>query len=152
MISDAKRLEIVNKANNRATNSGRYAYKVVLGEGSFGSVLQATDKSTDEDVAVKIIKAKKSVIEQILFFKTSASIKQGRKEALILTDLQHQNITAIRDHFKFRKSAFKSGLAIVTGPPEPVRLVRPKPDHFFFSTLSWVMVVYFIYRMVKIVR
>ena len=76
-------------------------------------MLQATDKSTDEDVAVKIIKAKKSVIEQILFFKTSASIKQGRKEALILTDLRHQNITAIRDHFKFRKSAFKSGLAIV---------------------------------------
>ena len=48
------------------------------------SVLKATDKSTDEDVAVKIIKAKKSVIEQILFYKTSASIKQGRKEALIL--------------------------------------------------------------------
>ena len=44
MISDAKSLEIVNKANNRATNSGRYAYKAVLGEGSFGSVLKATDK------------------------------------------------------------------------------------------------------------
>jgi serine/threonine protein kinase len=80
---------------------------------SFGSILKATDKSTDEDVAVKIIKAKKSVIEQILFFKTSASVKQGRKEVSILTDLQHPNITAIRDHFNFRKSAFKSGLAIV---------------------------------------
>ena len=36
-----------------------------------------------------------------------------------------------------------------SGPAEPVRLVRPKPDHF--SALGWVMVVYF-YRMVKIVR
>ena len=64
MSSDAKSSKKVSKANDRATNSGRYAYKAVLGEGSFGSVLKATDKSTDEDVAVKIIKAKKSVIEQ----------------------------------------------------------------------------------------
>jgi serine/threonine protein kinase len=105
--------KIVNKANNRATNKGRYDYKSVLGEGSFGHVLKATDKSTNEDVAVKIIKAKKSIIEQILFFKTSAYIKQGKKEISILTDLQHPNITAIQDNFTFRKSAFKSGLAIV---------------------------------------
>ena len=38
---------LVSEANNQASNNGRYAYKAVLGEGSFGSVLKATDKSTD---------------------------------------------------------------------------------------------------------
>ena len=104
---------LVSEANNQATNSRRYAYKAVLGEGSFGSVLKATDKSTNEDVAIKIIKIKKSFLEKIMFFKTPASLKQGIKEALMLTHLQQENIIAIRDHFKFRKSAFKSGLAIV---------------------------------------
>ena len=93
----------MSEANNRASNSGRYAYKTVLGEGNFGSVLKATDKSTDKDVAVKIIKIKKSFLEKIMFFKTPASLKQGRKEALILTHLQQENIIVIRDHFKLQK-------------------------------------------------
>ena len=50
---------LVSEANNRASSSGRYAYKAVLGEGNFGSVLKATDNSTNEDVAIKIIRIKK---------------------------------------------------------------------------------------------
>ena len=112
-ISDAKSLKVVNKANSQASNGGCYFYCGVLGEGSFGNVLKATDLSINEYVAVKIIKIKKSVAERILFLKTPASYKQGKKEVLLLTNLQHQNIIAIRDNFKFRKSTLKSGLAIV---------------------------------------
>ena len=94
--------QLVSEANDRATNNERYTYKCILGEGTYGRVLKATDNSTDEDVAVKIIKAKKSLFEKIMFFMTPASLTQGRKEALILTHLQHENITAIRDHFRIR--------------------------------------------------
>ena len=38
--------------------------------------------------------------------------------------------------------------SFMPGPAEPVRLVRPKPDHFFSAWLGIVRV----YRMVKIVR
>ena len=33
----------VRKANERATNHGRYTYDSVLGQGGFGSVLKACD-------------------------------------------------------------------------------------------------------------
>ena len=105
----------LSKANNQATKGGRYHYTSVLGEGSYGNVLKASDLETDEDVAIKIIKVKKSVAEQILFFKTPVSLKQGKKEVLLLSDLRHQNIIGIRDHFKFRKSPINptTELAIV---------------------------------------
>ena len=66
-------------------------------------MLKASDLETNEDVAVKIIKVKKSVAEQILFFKTPASLnKQGKKEVLycyLICSLQyvHQKDIAHRD-------------------------------------------------------
>ena len=44
-------------------NGSRYSYDGVLGEGSFGTVLKAHDKLNDAVVGIKIIKAKKSIVE-----------------------------------------------------------------------------------------
>lgn len=71
-----------------------------------------TTKS-NQIVAVKIIKAAKSITERVLLFKTPGSVRQARREVNMLYDLRHQNIVTIRDHFEFRKKSVKDGLAIV---------------------------------------
>ena len=46
-LTKPKPRKVNNANNNRATNSAHYVYGSILREGSFGSVLQATDKLTD---------------------------------------------------------------------------------------------------------
>ena len=108
---DPKQKKVVREANDKATNGGRYSYDGVLGEGSFGTVLKARNKLNDT-VAVKIIKAKKSIVE-FLLSKKPATGKQGRREVGLLIDLQHDNVIAIRDHFEFQMQRMTTGLAIV---------------------------------------
>jgi len=104
--------KVVRKANDKATKAGRYSYDSVLGGGGFGKVLKAQDKLNNDVVAVKIIKAKKSIVEFFLFMKP-ASGERGRREVDLLIDLQHDNIVAIRDHFEFKRKQRTTGLAIV---------------------------------------
>ena len=101
------------EANSRATNEGRYQYDDgLLGFGAFGSVLKARDKrNKGEVVAIKIVKAQKSLMEY-LSRKTPLAVKGTRKEAELLNRLQHEHVIGIRDQFEF-KSGRTMGLAIV---------------------------------------
>ena len=105
--------QVVAKANKIATNKGRYEYEELLGEGGFGKVLKAKDTRSGEFVAVKHIEAKKT-LKQLLLLKTPTSAQQGRKEAALLTELEHDNVIAILDSFEFTKPMGKTvRLAIV---------------------------------------
>ena len=105
--------KIIEVANANATNNGRYDYSEMLGKGGFGFVLKAKDQKLRRTVAIKIILAKTSLKEFVLR-RTPAAAKAGQKEANLLSDLQHANVVAIRDYFKFgvpRRLA--AGFAIV---------------------------------------
>ena len=100
------------EANSRASHGGRYQYdEGLLGCGAFGSVLKARDKRNNEMVAIKIVKAQKSLIEY-LSRRTPLAVKGTRKEAELLNRLQHERVIGIRDQFEF-KSGRTVGLAIV---------------------------------------
>ena len=104
----------VKEANDHATKGGRYSYDSVLGRGGFGIVLKAQDKDkrNNDVVAIKIIKAEKSILEFLLLMEP-ASGERWRKEVRLLIDLHHDNIIAIRDHFEFQRNRRTTGLAIV---------------------------------------
>ena len=102
--------DLVNEANELATKNGRYTYQSQLGEGSFGSVLQAYN-TKKEVVAIKIMLAEKSIAE-LFFFRTTDTVRQARREVIMLNELRHENVIAIRDHFEFQTWT-KQGLAIV---------------------------------------
>lgn len=100
----------------KATSDGRYRYDgIVLGQGAFGTVLKASDTlQENEAVAIKIVRAQKSLKEYFLR-KTPAVVKEVRREAGLLSRLEHQNVVAIRDYFEFKTEARRMvGLAIVT--------------------------------------
>lgn len=93
--------KIVEKANKRATNNGRYNYKRVLGKGGFGHVLMAVDHVRCE-VAIKYVKY--SVVDK----------STAKAEVDILVELKHENIVAIRDYFQICNRYGKTkGMAIV---------------------------------------
>ena len=104
--------QIVQTANAHARKNGRYYYIEVLGRGGFGAVLKAQDRVQGRNIAVKIIQSKKSW-KQFVLRKTSAATKDGQKEANLLMNLQHANVIALQDHFKFKIALQKSAFAIV---------------------------------------
>lgn len=63
--------------------SSFFRYYKELGEGSFGKVVKAADKYTGRICAVKIIKKRKL---------TEEMVNELRKEALVLSELDHPNI------------------------------------------------------------
>ena len=84
--------EIVRKANDKATKEGRYQYDCMLGRGAFGNVLKANDNLKKSLVAVKIIEARASLLEIIFFWTPAVVVQQGRREARLLINLQHENV------------------------------------------------------------
>ena len=96
----------LRNANKLASKKGRYVYGDVLGKGSFGTVLKATDTETGETVAIKILEFK--------WFGENVK-KSAIKEVEILKQLGHENIIRIRNNFEFQKWRFiPKGMAIVT--------------------------------------
>ena len=104
--------QIVQTANAHDSKNGCYYYIEVLGRGVFGTVLKARDRVQGRTVAIKIIQSEKSW-KQFVLTKTSAATKDGQKEANLLMNLQHANVTVLQDYFKFKIALQKSGFAIV---------------------------------------
>ena len=82
-----------------------YIYIATLGAGSFGKVVHAIDRSTGEEIAVKVIEKK--------------TVKQGRiaelkKEAEILESLNHPNIVKFI-HLKETDKRIFLAMELVTG-------------------------------------
>lgn len=68
---------------------GRYQISVKLGAGGMGEVYRAHDERLERDVAIKVLNATK--------LEENSSRKRFRKEALVLSKLNHPNIATILD-------------------------------------------------------
>ena len=112
ILTSSNDAQIVQTANANANKNGHYYYIEVLGRGGFGAVLKARDRMQGRNVAIKIIQSKKSW-KQFVLKKTSAATKEGQKEANLLINLQHANVIALQNHFKFKIELRKSSFAIV---------------------------------------
>ncbi len=105
----AKELDSLKKANKRASKKGRYTYGEVIGEGSFGTVLKATDTKNNDTVAIKILDFKRSCKKD-----EESAKRNANREVDILKQLSHENITCIKDDFEFQKwHIIPKGIAIV---------------------------------------
>ena len=102
----------VDEANNVASNNNKYTFLSVLGQGSFGTVLQAEDSSTGRLVAIKILIDHVSVSEWF-WGKKPQKITEGHQEVNILLELEHPNVLRLETHYEFNVRLQK-GLAIVT--------------------------------------
>ncbi len=89
------------------THKGRYIYGDIIGKGSYGRVLKATDTETGDMVAIKIL--------EFQWMNGENGKQEARNEVDILKQLCHENVISIRDEFEFRKwHIIPKGLAIVT--------------------------------------
>lgn len=102
----------VPEANNYATDDKRYSFVSLLGQGSFGTVLKARDDRENEDVAIKIVKARKSIMAIILRRKSS-TLDDAKQEVDMLIQLQHQNIVSLKAFYEFKEKRGIIGLAMV---------------------------------------
>lgn len=100
------------EANAHATNNKKYKFISVLGQGSFGTVLKAKDETTDEFVAIKIVKAYKSLMNVILRRKPK-ELTEAHQEVDILLQLQHPNVVSLETYYEFNIKHSQMGLAMV---------------------------------------
>ena len=105
--------EAVREANSCASNNGQFQFRSLLGKGSFGTVFEAWDNEGKEQVAIKIVKAKKSLLNFIRRRKPTA-LTEARQEVDILLQLQHPHIVALKTFYEFKGKRLLIGLAIVT--------------------------------------
>lgn len=103
----------VVEANAHATNDKQYTFLSVLGQGSFGTVLMATDETKEELVAIKIVKARTSLLNVILRRKPK-ELTEAHQEVDILLQLQHPNVVALGSYYEFKVKHNQVGLAMVT--------------------------------------
>ena len=109
----ADKMADITEANAHATNKKQYSFLSKLGNGSFGTVLKAKDKVNDELVAIKIVKAHKSLLEVILRHKPTA-LHDAHQEVDILLRLQHPNVLSLKTYYEFKIKHNQVGLAMVT--------------------------------------
>ena len=105
--------EAVIEANSCASNNGQFQFRSLLGKGSFGTVLEAWDSKAEEQVAIKIVKAKKSLLHFIRRRRPTA-LTEARQEVDILLQLQHPHIVALKIFYEFKGKHGLMGLAMVT--------------------------------------
>ena len=101
----------ISEVNSYASARDKYTFRSVLGEGSFGTVFRATDNTANEEVAIKIVKVKKSVLE-FIFRRKAQSLNDAKEEATMLVRLEHENIVALKDFYEFEKLQV-AGIAMV---------------------------------------
>lgn len=70
---------------------GKYQVQDLVGEGSFGKVYRAIDRTSNEMVALKFIPRKG---------KNRKDMESLRQEIEILKKLKHDNIIQLRDHIE----------------------------------------------------
>ena len=102
----------VEEARANATDGGRYEFESALGKGSFGTVLKALDRTGGEYVAVKIVKAKKSLLSYFTGRKPSA-LTDAQQEVDLLLQLKHPNVVALKTFYEFNGKHGLMGLCMV---------------------------------------
>ncbi len=103
-------------ANNSASQKGRYFFDSVLGVGSFGTVFCANDSQHNQQVAIKIVKVRESVLDVILRRKKAQEkLVEAMQEVDILVQLIHPNIVALKEFFEFKVGVIggEMGIAMV---------------------------------------
>lgn len=81
-----------------------YTVLRVIGHGSFGSVLLATEKSSNQTFAMK----------EIRLLKSFSDIQNCRKEAVLLAKMKHPNIVAFKESFEGVSCVFQlKGICIL---------------------------------------
>jgi len=78
-------------ASGKKTFDGEYTRGKTLGEGAFSVVIEATNKSTDESYAVKVVTKSKLTKEDEIALKD---------EIIVLRELQHQHIIRLYDVYE----------------------------------------------------
>ena len=103
----------VDEANSVASKNKKYTFLSVLGKGSFGTVMKAKDSSTGDLVAIKILTARRSIVQWFLGRK-SKEITNAHQEVNILQKLDHSNVLRLESYYEFKVNFIETGLAIVT--------------------------------------
>lgn len=101
----------VEEANADATDGGKYTFECVLGKGSFGTVLKARTEG-DRQVAVKIVKAKKSLLAFFTKRKPSA-LTDAQQEVDLLLQLKHPSVVSLETCYEFKGRHGVMGLCMV---------------------------------------
>ena len=109
---------LVEHASKKATNSSRFHFISLLGEGSFGTVLKAWDNNGKSYVAIKLFKAPGGGYSILQFIASRSAqrrqVEEARKEAYTLHQLRHPNIVGYITSYEYSISIGKKGFAIVT--------------------------------------
>ena len=108
----------VVEASNTATDGGRFEFLLHLGQGGFGTVLLARDRSDGKNVAIKCIKT--GVAAGLMTYFTPMNYAQWKaltdanKEANMLLRLQHPHILGFLKTYKYCDASGNIAIAIVT--------------------------------------
>ena len=109
----------VNEASRTATDGGRFEFLQRLGQGGFGTVLLARDRSNGKNVAIKCIKAGAAAGGLMTYFTSLTSVQRkaltdANKEADMLLRLRHPHILGFLKAYKYCDASGNVAVAIVT--------------------------------------
>ena len=108
----------VEEASNTATNGGRFEFLQHLGQGGFGTVLLARDRSNDEHVAIKCIKTGMAAGLMTYFTPMNSvqrkALTDANKEANMLLRLRHPHILRFLKAYMYCDASGNIAIAIVT--------------------------------------
>ncbi len=96
-----------------ATLDGRYQIVRLLGEGGFGAVFEAVQKSTGQKVAVKVLHVQKGYVDAA----ARDHAERFDREMQVIAQLRHPNIVRLLDSGRMPDGASYAVLEYVAGRP-----------------------------------